>query len=672
MRFYKRKFIFFIVLHLFVGMLPAQETSNHLQEQSVEQLGESESFMAEDDASVMHYQYLLQHPLDINKVEYRDLVDLNILSPIQINTFLSYRKLNHCFISIYELQAIPYWDLTIIQKLLPYIFLSDHYQRNNDWEKSWREGICHIVLGASIKTSQFSDPSLANQKHLSGSNERAYLRYKYQYKKSLQYGLTAEKDAGEAWFKGAQQYGFDFYSAHISMTNIRRIKTLIIGDYAVNLGQGLMMWQSMAFRKSSEVMSIKRQDPVIRPYHSFGEYLFQRGVASTFVYRSWSITGFVSLRQMDAVIRTDSVRGQKSFSSINSSGLHRTISEINNKGLLPMFTGGSSLKYERFSGHAAINFLYTDFGDIIQYKERKPYNLYAWQGHSYSNMSMDGAYTFKNIHVFGEYALHNFREQAFLGGIMMSLDPKADLSLIYRNMTPGYQSHFGNAFTESTLPTNEKGLYTGLTLRPAHTWLVNMYADIFHFPWLRYAVDAPSRGNEYMIQVSRSIRRESNFYIRYRVEEKQKNVLFNEKNISEGQLLFKKTNIRAHAEFNCNKKWTFRNRVELVHYREAPGIHQSGFLCFMEAFYKPPLRPFVLNMRLQYFEVDNYNSRVYAYEQDLLYQFSIPAFYGTGYKFYLNGRYKLNKSLSFWLRYGILWQQDETTDEVKFQIQWMR
>jgi hypothetical protein len=183
-------------------------------------------------------------------------------------------------------------------------------------------------------------------------------------------------------------------------------------------------------------------------------------------------------------------------------------------------------------------------------------------------------------------------------------------------------------------------------------------------------VDAPSGGKEYMIQLSRSIRRQSQFYIRFRYEEKGKNEPVDAKNMREGVVAIQKINWRAQAEFNYSKAWTLRNRVETVGYREGGGIRQSGFLYFMELLYKPMMRPLAFNMRCQYYEADTYDSRVYAYEQDLMYQFSIPAFYGSGYKIYLNGRYKIGKQLAFWIKLSRLWQENIFVDEIKLQMVW--
>src|SRR6185503_7473909 len=101
--------------------------------------------------------------------------------------------------------------------------------------------------------------------------------YRYSYKNLLQYGLVGDKDAGEQFLKGAQHSGFDFYSFHLFARNVGVIQSLAIGDFTVNMGQGLIHWQGLAFKKSAATMSIKRQSAVLRPYNSAGEFYFHRG-----------------------------------------------------------------------------------------------------------------------------------------------------------------------------------------------------------------------------------------------------------------------------------------------------------------------------------------------------------------------------------------------------------
>ncbi len=63
------------------------------------------------------------------------------------------------------------------------------------------------------------------------------------------------------------------------------------------------------------------------------------------------------------------------------------------------------------------------------------------------------------------------------------------------------------------------------------------------------------------------------------------------------------------------------------------------------------LKPYSGGIRLQYFETDSYNSRMYAYENDVLYSYSIPVFYDKGYRYYINLNYDLNERLSVWARF---------------------
>lgn len=76
----------------------------------------------------------------------------------------------------------------------------------------------------------------------------------------------------------------------------------------------------------------------------------------------------------------------------------------------------------------------------------------------------------------------------------------------------------------------------------------------------------------------------------------------------------------------------------------------QGVLIYADVIFKPMMKRYAANIRLQYFETDDYNSRLYAYENDVLYSFSIPVFYEKGYRYYLNINYDLTKKLSAWAR----------------------
>jgi hypothetical protein len=242
--------------------------------------------------------------------------------------------------------------------------------------------------------------------------------------------------------------------------------------------------------------------------------------------------------------------------------------------------------------------------------------------------------------------------KALVAGVIASLDPKVDASLVYRNIAKTYQTFFGNAFTESTLPTNEKGLYTGLSIKPAYFLKINAYADVFSFPWLRYRVDAPSTGTEYLLQLTYTPNKKTEFYARLRNENKAINI--SGLNIETRPMYIRpRTNFRTNASYGLNSNLTIRQRLELVwfDFRNKEG-RQKGFLTYLEAAYRPRFKPFSVVGRVQYFNTDSTDSRIYSFESDVLYSYSVPQFAGKGFRYYLNLNLDIGKKMSIWLRWA--------------------
>ena len=277
----------------------------------------------------------------------------------------------------------------------------------------------------------------------------------------MQYGVTGEKDAGEQFFKGAQKYGFDFYSAHFFVRNLGIIKSLAIGDFTVNLGQGLTQWGGLAFKKGLEVLNIKRQSDVLRPYNSAGEIAFNRGIGITLQKNKWEATGFVSYNKLDANFNVDTLNFEDFVSSLQTSGYHRTASEVADKNSQGQLTLGGNLATLLNDLHIGINAVHYNFEHTIT-KPDYLYNDYALSGKTAGNYSIDYSYTYKNMHFFGEAATDEDIDKAFINGLLISVDSHVDMSFLYRKISRGYQSLYTNAFTESTYPTNESGFYTGI------------------------------------------------------------------------------------------------------------------------------------------------------------------------------------------------------------------
>ncbi|QNA45778.1 ComEA family DNA-binding protein [Lacibacter sediminis] len=648
-----RKGIIILVLCFCCAKGIAQETQT--TEQQIENITEVNESETEDDSYLQTLRHYQRNKLNLNSASETELKEFTFLSPLQIANFLSYRRLFGKFISIYELQSIPTWDNELIQKILPFVMVGPAISMREDVGRRLRDGEHTIlsrityVLEESKGFKRRRDTSATS--FYPGSRERFLLRYKYVYRNLLQYGITAEKDPGEQWFKGAQRNGFDYYSAHFFVRNVGIIKNLAIGDYTVNMGQGLIQWQSLAFKKNVDVINTKRQASILRPFNSTNEYFFNRGAAITLEKNRFQVTGFASFRKVSGNLTVDTLNAEDYFSSLVTSGLHRTPNEQADKNAVQMNSFGGNVSYNDGNLHIGANAVYFQFNKPLQ-RDDQPYNNFAFNGKQLTNMSVDWSYTWRNMHWYGELANHNRSNYGMMSGLLISADPKVDLSFVYRDIQKGYQSIFGNAFTEGTFPTNEKGLFTGASIKPNAKWKLDAYMDFYRFPYLRFRIDAPSNGQDYLVQLTHRPNKQIEIYTRFRQESKALNYT------DDGELVTAlvepviRRNWRTQIQYKVSPSVTLRQRLDVMWYDVGGPLESRGFLAFFDVFYKPQIKPLSANIRLQYFETDDFNSRIYAYENDVLYGFSIPPFADKGYRYYLNVNYDLSKKLTFWVRWA--------------------
>ena len=98
--------------------IPANETE--LESTIVESLVDPDA----DDTRLLQIEYLKKAPINLNEADVEDLKELLILSPTQIHSFFTYRRIFGDFLSIYELQAVPNWDIETINSIRSFIKIS--------------------------------------------------------------------------------------------------------------------------------------------------------------------------------------------------------------------------------------------------------------------------------------------------------------------------------------------------------------------------------------------------------------------------------------------------------------------------------------------------------------------------------------------------------------------
>ena len=238
--------IFFLSIH-FSTITFSQEIPV-TAEQQLENQTDADQGETEDDSYLQELEQFKKNPININSADADELKQLRIITDLQIANLITYRNLFGKLISIYELQAVPSWDVITIRKLLPFVTTATGLSLAAEARKRFRDGEHSLLLRVAqiVERSKGFSTSTSGTKYI-GSPQKILFRYRYTYKNLLQFGLVGDKDAGEQFLKGVQKKGFDFYSFHLFARKLGIIQALAIGDFSVNMGQGLIQWQSLVF-----------------------------------------------------------------------------------------------------------------------------------------------------------------------------------------------------------------------------------------------------------------------------------------------------------------------------------------------------------------------------------------------------------------------------------------
>jgi hypothetical protein len=563
--------------------------------------------------------------LNLNTATEWDLRASGLFDEAHIRELLRYREIAGPLLALYELQAIPGFDLPFIKSMLPFVSVGAGLDDFNVRPRA-------LITGGSnelfLRWRRLAEPKKGD---FAGDANQYYMRFRHAYENRFSFGFTAEKDPGEAFFRGSNPLGFDFYSFHVFLRNYNRLlKAAALGDFSVALGQGLILNNGFAYGKSPASMDIRRGGRTLSPFTSVNESIFFRGAAATLgLGRRWELTFFQSSRLRDGNLQ----QGENGpfISSMLLSGLHRTPLEISRKRNFRQTTLGGSLKWLSPKGHLAANAVY-DRLSVPWLRTPQPYNVHYFRGNKLLNASLDYAWRHRNFHFFGETALSGNGALANVHGVLAALDRKADISLLYRDYSPRFQTLHGTPFAETTGANNERGVYLGAEVRPLKGVRLNGYFDMWKHPWLRFQTNGPSAGHEWLLRVTLYKKRAWEGYWQIRGQTRENGSV---------------RASRLHFSCNVNKALEWRARLETS---QAGGL--SGVMLYQDILYRPLGAPLSFTTRFALFDTGGYEVRFYAYENGMLYNFGIPAYYDRGSRFYLNIRYRGIRNLTLEGRYA--------------------
>ncbi len=660
------------------------EALNNLLIEQVERLAEDSDDDMDYEDLLENYIFLSENPVNLNSEEAMRLVELHLISAFQYEELQKYRRFYGDFMFLEELEMVEGFDEQTLAIIRPVVHIEKDQSKDKitlnkmaRYGKHQLVGRYEQVLEQQQGYAPIDDSALLakpNSRYL-GSPQKLQFKYTYNYRNKIRAGFTLEKDAGEMFFTdkvsdtiqkllGSQYHrGFDFAGFHLYAKDLGIVKAAALGDYQLAFGQGLTLWSGMSFGKAGAGSSVMKQGRGLSPKGSASEYAFMRGAAVTLGGGPFSGTIFYSNRLVDANVSVaDTLENEAELvSSLQETGYHRTIGELQDR---------HAIRQQIVGGHLTFAIAHFEVGYTAHHTwlsvplELKPshYNQFYFQGQRLTNQGVDFKYVKGKYAVFGEVAMSmNFdstalrqaQGPAYAGLIGLTVKPAGYLNftILYRDYGKAYQNLYSNAFGEGSRNQGQRGIYLGAEVAPAPYWNLLAYVDQFQYTWLTSQVNAPSRGHDYYLRVSHSFNRNTNAYLQVRSKTKMKNstdgMVF-----THYPIFYTKNSVRFNITYQLGWDIHCTNKAEYAHYRNDDGSNEHGYFLCQDIAYKPESKPYSLTFRYAIFDAKDYNARIYAYENDVLYSFSVPALYGKGMRVYLLGKVKLFNALTLYARIG--------------------
>jgi hypothetical protein len=655
-----KAFLFFI-LYFFVTCVYAQ---NGFEESGIiENLTANEDVIESNSEAAENLTILTKNPLDINKTDASLLLSIGFLKENQIQEIIDYTTTYGPLLNLLELQTLSSMNEQTYALLNACFTVSSPISTANLFQ--------HIVgKEQSMVLIRYGAAPAVVPKEWKGSGDKASIRFQTSIPNKMRFGFSLEKDAGEqiTWNYSKHQYGFDNINIYLHYVPSKKWKQLTLGTQNLQFGQGVLMGAGFYAGKGSEtITTLRKSGRAIIPIGSTTEYNRLFGISSTYQLTKYiSLTGFYSRIRQDAGI--DTTDFDATFQSISETGYHRTATELAKRKTLLVQVAGYHVQYERRNFSIGNTCIYRFLSANLQ-PEKTYYNQFYVAGKEFSGTSLDMQWQFQNMMIFSEAAITATGGKAILVGTMIALHRKADFSVLYRNYGKDYVSPFAQAFGESAAVSNEKGCYLGLKIRPKKEWNIHAYADVFVFPWLKYRIHTPSSGEEYFVKVEYKPTKKTSMYFQYRYEQKSWDIT--------GTYLtlpaIKKSNI-IYFEHKLGFSITLRTRIQWGSY-ETNGKITTGSLIAQDIIYKQ--RKYQVTLRWMFYDVEDYNARQYAYEPDVPYSFSIPAYNGKAVHPFIIIKYNLFNNMDCWFKIGLTKPLNQLTVETSkaiytgtWQVRW--
>lgn len=582
----------------------------------------------EADYLISILQDYQKKPLNINHCSIQELSEFPLLNPLQQAEIIKHRNEYGAFNNWQDLNRLDNFNPSQIEILKNFISIESTEIIEI---KTLKQSIANasFVTDFTLKKDLEKRQGYLHPAAYLGSDFKHASRFRFSYPNKFSIGFVTEKDAGERFFHNNQ---IEHWSAHLSIENKDGyLKKFVLGDYQVQLGQGLIMGPSFAIGKAVDLNSSYRGGKTLRENTSANEIGFLRGAAALLQQGSHQLLIAAAQQKVDAKYSTDS------SITYPISGLHRTTTELAAKKQGLANTMCFAYKLGLNNTELGLNYISTQraFNEI---KSSQDYASISFNHH------------FNRGIIYGEMANRlNTSYYSSSMGALVNLHKKLNFSFNYRVYLDSITSPIANPFRNTSSSQQEKGSYFNFEYLANKNLKLNALLDQYQTKPIDYPYNSWLANRDLVVQISYSVKRKLKSYIRVRKQLKSDNQN-DEFNPIQAVVHREKLSLRANCNYHISSETEFRMRWEsnFTENTAAPGQ-----LFYHELHFHPVEKKYALSYRMAWFKTPNFDSRIYAYEMQVPYVYSIPAYYGTGTRYIFKLRYKPTASLSLWIRYAI-------------------
>ena len=544
----------------------------------------------------------LQEPLNLNTASFEELVDLPGSNSVRAHQLIEYRLRVGAIKTIYELSTLPNWDISFIKSVAPYVQCAPRYGPKKLTSGFWKNEL--IIRSKSV----IEKPKGAIEGDYLGKAASMYLRYTGQKGKQISWGLAFEKDAWEPLLiEGKARF---HESGYLQIKpRWKLLDEVILGSFRLSMGQGMI--QNDGFRPSVGPQIRNSGMIRVRGHASSSESGFQNGILvrgslSPIQYGFW-------LSKTARSIRYDTL--SHSLITYYSDGINRT-------------TQRNSFYNSSFERRSGAYLLFASKPIVLSIAAEK--RSWSWKYQSgnqplvsQNNASLYAMYRSAYGYLRSEISKSNDRK-AIEVEMLVVPDDQWKLRWVHREI---YSDR------ENLLPNFSQGItrHSGVSSIIECFWNPLPKQHIY----LRLANEVLRRDGE--PGSDQEIRKR--WSGRYTFETREGYQL---------QADLQHDLIQKRAQFRIQfRRGTPNFQITLRGQWNVSGAGR-GALTFID-FQKEIGACFRLYSRVQLHNTPDFDHRLYVYENDVLYAFSVPAFYGIGHRVYLMVRYKKGVH-TFWIK----------------------